>query len=309
MLDVAMRRRQKLRNAVQTLLLIGAMVVTLALLAWLLLGAAGLLWILMLGALAGVAHPEVSSRWLLAMYGAEPLPTRAAPSLHRLVRILAERADLPAPPALYYLPSPVSNAFTVGRGQHAAIAVTEGLLRRLTRRQIAGVLAHEISHVRAGDTTVMTLTDLIGRLVYGLCYAGILTQILATPTSSTDTGPLLISVALVSLPTLVTLLQLALSRSREYDADLEAVALTHDPHGLAGALESLEPSTGGFWERPGISGHRIIDPVLLRTHPPTQERARRLRALAVPNGPRPWPAPRPMYAMWQTASGKDAYPA
>jgi heat shock protein HtpX len=108
-----------------------------------------------------------------------------------------------------------------------------------------------------------------------------------------DARPLLFSAVLVLLPTVVTLLQLALSRSREYDADLEGAALTGDPEGLAEALEALERSDGRVWERIMVPHRRVPDPLLLRTHPPTAERVRRLHALAPRDPSRHLPHPEP----------------
>jgi heat shock protein HtpX len=279
-LDPRSRRRQKLRNSTQGVLLLGALVAVAAALAWALSGTVGLLGILALGAVLALFRPRVPTGAVLGMYGARPLPPSAAPGLHQMVQVLARRAGLPAAPALYYVPSPVPNAFAVGRGEDAALAVTDGLLRRLSSREVAGVLAHEIGHVRAGDTTVMSLSDSIGRVVQGLSYLGILSLVVTLPmTAGGDLRPLLLSAALVALPTVVTLLQLALSRSREYDADLEAAALTGDPDGLAAALEELEDATGRIWERTMVPRGRVPDPLALRSHPPTAERTRRLRAL------------------------------
>jgi heat shock protein HtpX len=196
------------------------------------------------------------------------------------MQALSQRAGLAHTPTLYYVRSPITNAFAVGQADDAAIAVTDGLLRRLTVRQIVGVIAHEISHVRAGDTSIMGFSDAISRLVQGLSYFGMLTVLLTLPVTLTgDLRPLLVAGALVVLPSLTTFLQLALSRSREYDADLEAATLTGDPEGLAAALEVLERADGRLWERIMVPHGRVPDPLLLRTHPPTAERTRRLRSL------------------------------
>jgi heat shock protein HtpX len=280
MLDPRVRQRQRLRNVIQGFLLLGALVAVAAGLAWLLLGLAGLLWVVLLGAAVALLRPRIPARTMLSLYGARPLPEAAAPRLHQIVRVLAERAGLPAAPALYYVPSPLTNAFAVGSGADAGLAVTDGLLRRLTLREVAAVLAHEVSHVRAGDTVVMNLSDGIARLVHGLSYLGMLSVFVTLPLLFVgDVRPLVLSAVLVVLPSVVTLLQLALSRSREYDADLEGAALTGDPGGLAAALETLERSDGRIWERTMVPRGRVPDPLLLRTHPPTDERARRLRAL------------------------------
>ncbi len=284
-LDPWARRRQRLRNALQGLFLFGGMVTVLAVLAWIVLGSNGLLWVLILGMILIALQPRLPAQWTLTMYGARRLPEQAAPDLHRLIAVLARRAGLPRAPALYYVASPITNAFAVGHGDDAAIALTDGLLRRLTARHVAAVMAHEISHVRAGDTSIMTLSDTIGRLIEALAYVGILSVVLTGPLLllAGNLLPLLVSAVLVALPTVVTLLQLALSRSREYDADLEAAGLTGDPEGLAQALEALERADGPIWERTMLPHRRVPDPLLLRTHPPTAERTRRLRAL-LPDG-------------------------
>jgi len=284
MLDARTRRRQRWRNQVHGLVLIGCMIALFAALAWLVLGAAGLWWILGLGIAVLVVRPRVPVGWALAMYGAQPLPEYVAPELHAYLRELSRRAGLARPPALFYLPTRLTNAFSVGSGERAALAVSDGLLRQLSERQVVAVLAHEISHVRAGDTTVMTLADALGRLVHLLSWVGIASVLLAIPMADTGNLRLLeVAIVLIAMPTLFTLLQLAWSRSREYEADVNGASLTGDPEGLASALMSLEQKHGRLWERLMVSRTRVPDALLLRTHPPTEERVRRLMALV----PRP----------------------
>lgn len=279
-LDPGVRRRQRTRNAVQSVLLLGGLVLIAALLAWLLFGLVGFGWILVAGAVLALLRPRVPTRAVLAMYGAQLLPPAWAPDLHRMVAVLAERAGLAAVPTLYYVPSSLPNAFAVGPRDDVALAVTDGLLRRLTSREVAGVLAHEISHVRAGDTRVMSLSDAVARLVQLLSYVGLFSVFVTVPlVIGGNLRPLVLSAVLILLPTVVSLLQLALSRSREFDADLEGAALTGDPEGLAAALEALEQATGQIWERTMVPRGRMPDPLVLRTHPATEERARRLREL------------------------------
>jgi heat shock protein HtpX len=218
------------------------------------------------------------------MYGARPLPYAVAPELHWMLRELTERAGLQSTPALYYVPSAVPNCFCVGEGRDVALAVTDGMLRKLTRRELAGALAHEVGHLRAGDTTVMGLSDAISRLAQALAYIGLVMFVVAVPrTLEGDARLLVLSLLLVASPVLVTLLQLALSRSREFDADLAAARLTGDPEGMASALETLEWANGRIWERILVSRGSLPDPLLLRTHPSTAERTRRLRELVTPD--------------------------
>lgn len=283
--DLAAQRRQRRRNRAQAILLLAGMGGVLALCAWLLAGGGGLLIVVAGTVVALATRPRVPPEWVLRAYGAHPLPPAAAPELHRLVGALAARAELPARPRIAYVPSRAMNAFAVGRPHDAAIAVTDGLLRGLPGRELVGVLAHEVSHVRADDLWIMTLADTLGRLAHALAYAGLALLVVGLPlwgAGAEARAVLLVAVALTLVPTAVTLLQLALSRSREYDADVEAARLTGDPEGLAAALHRLERAEGRIWERILVPRRRGPDPLLLRTHPPTEERVRRLRSLSLP---------------------------
>lgn len=276
------RRRQRSRNRAQGVLLLGGMVLTLALCAWLLFGGDGVVWVVLLGLGSLALRPRMRPDWVLRMYRARPLPPAAAPDIHRLLDVLAARANLPTTPRLYYVPSAMLNAFAVGDRDEAAIGVTDGLLRTLTGRELAGVLAHEISHVSSEDLRTMTLADTVGRLTHAIAYVGLLMLFLGGAGMVMGAGALalVLAVVLMSVPTVVTLLQLALSRAREYDADLAAATLTGDPLGLARALRTLHEHEGNVWERIMVPHRRTPDGLLLRTHPPADERIRRLRELA-----------------------------
>ena len=278
MLDIRMEHRQKVRNLVQSALLLGSLALVAVGLAWLFIGVAGVIWLVGLSAVAVVVRRRVPTRVQLVMYRAQPLPYAAAPGLHLVVQELARRAGLPSTPALYYLPSPVPNALSAGRGTDTALAVTDGLLRRLLDREVIGVLAHEVSHLRAGDAVALTLADAIGHLARGLAWFGLLAFALGLPLTIGGDRRLVVAAALLALPLVVTRLQLALLRSREFDADLGAARLTSDPEGLACALEDLERSSRR-WEWLFLPRRRIEGSVLLRSHPATVERARRLRQL------------------------------
>lgn len=277
-------RRQRWRNRLHGLLLLSGLVGTLTVCALLLFGPQGTIWVLLAGAGALALRPRLSPAWVLRMYRARLLPAHVAPDLHRLLAVLAQRAGLPRAPRLYYVPSVMHNAFAVGDRDDAAIAVTDGLLRLLDGRQVAGVLAHEVSHISSGDLRMMTLADAVGRLTHAIAYVGLLTLVISGAgmmLGSPGGGRgLLVALVLMTVPTVVTLLQLALSRAREYDADLEAATLTGDPLGLAAALQTLHAHEGRVWERIMVPHGRTPDQLLLRTHPTAEERIRRLRALA-----------------------------
>lgn len=288
MIDTRVQRRQRARNLLQGLVLLGGMVVIFALIAWMFLGTTGLLTVIVLGVVLSLLRPRVPTSWMLRMYRATPLSGRDAPRLHRAVATLAERAGLSRTPQLYYVPSSTANAFATGHGDDTAVAVTDGILRKLSERQLVGVLSHEISHIRTGDTRIMNLSDVIARMTHGLSYMGMGLVFLTLPLTFTgDLRPLVASVALTVLPVVTTLMQLGLSRSREFDADIAGAALTGDPEGLASGLEALERGDGRTWERVAVPRRGAPDPSLLRSHPPTAERARRLRSLRQDDGA-PW---------------------
>ena len=159
--------------------------------------------------------------------------------------------------------------------------MTSGLLKALNLRELAGVLAHEISHVRHNDMRIMGLADMISRMTRTMSLIGMLLLMVNLPliVAGAATVPWLLVLLLVFAPTIGSLLQLALARTREYDADIDAAGLTGDPLGLASALTKLERQGGRFWEEIVLPGRRIPDPSLLRTHPSTEERVRRLMDL------------------------------
>lgn len=279
--SAAERRRHKIRNILHSILLLAGMVAILGVSAFLIWGPEGVVWAMIGGGLGFLLSPSLPPEWVMRLYGAVAIDRRDAPDLHELVAILARRAELERAPRLFWIPSPILNAFAVGSPANAAIAVTDALLRTLTMRELAGVLAHEISHIRNNDLWIMQLADVMSRFTSLLSWLGQLLLILNVPLLLTGHAAVswLAVLVLIFAPTIMALLQLALSRAREYDADLDAAGLTGDPAGLASALAKLERYQGRFWEEIFLPGRRIPEPSLLRTHPPTEERIRRLLSL------------------------------
>jgi heat shock protein HtpX len=286
-LDRTQQRRHKLRNLVQTALLLGGMVLLLSVCAWSVAGVEGIFWAVAGGALALTFGSRVSPRLVLAMYRARPIPRYQMPQIYAVLEAVAARARLPGVPRLFYVRSAMLNAFAVGRPDDSAIAVTDGILRKLTLRELAGVLAHEVSHVRNNDLWVMNLADIVSRITRVMAFGGLALLLVTLPMwlGRHGTVPWLLVLALALAPTFASLLQLALSRAREFDADIDAAGLTGDPVGLTSALDKLERYQGSLWERVLMPGGRgIPDPSLLRTHPKTEERIERLLSL-VPKEP------------------------
>ncbi|MDH3280323.1 MAG: zinc metalloprotease HtpX [Gammaproteobacteria bacterium] len=269
------------RNRLQSFVLLVSMGGFLALLGWLLWGGDGIAALLTMGVIGVLFNPSISPQLVMRLYGASPVGANQAPALWTVLSRLAERAELPERPELYYVPSRMLNAFAVGAPRHSAIAVTDGLLRQLNLRELTGVLAHEISHIRSNDLWVMGLADMFRRTTSLLSLVGQFLLVVNLPLvilSAVSINWFAIGL-LVFAPNLSALAQLALSRTREYDADLNAVRLTGDPEGLSAALAKIKRAQGGWWERIFFPGRRIPEPSLLRTHPVTGERIARLMAL------------------------------
>ena len=290
-MNVEELERHKRINGIHSALLLLAMTALLVALGAIIAGWPGALVALVTCLFIGVAGTRFSPSLVLRMSRAKPLPQQAAPGIHRIFAELSARANLPAVPRLYYVPSRMLNAFAVGSNDDSAVAMTDGLLRVMNPREITGVLAHEISHIRHQDTRVMGLADFVSRMLGTISQLGQLLLIISVPVAlfggTIGLGPLQL-LAMIIAPLLSTLLQLALSRSREFTADLGAVELTGDAAGLASALRKLERiQHGGLW-RNVIPGKRAPVPAALRTHPPTEQRIARLGNIApLPASPPP----------------------
>ena len=285
--------RHRWLNRLQTALLVLTLLGIAAVAGSLLLGDGGLWLALAAAGFTLLLEPAAASGLTLRLYGARPLHPDEAPDLWAVLHELAARAGLPAVPVPHYVPSGVVNAFATGSKHHAAIALTDGLLRSLTPRELTGVLGHEIAHIANEDLRVMGLADSISRLTHLLALLGQLAIVLSLPalllgvTEVNWPALLLLAVA----PQLALLAQLGLSRVREFDADRLAAELTGDPHGLASALAKIE-RVSRSWRAWLLPGWGNPEPSWLRTHPATAERIERLLELAPPPAMPPFPSAR-----------------
>ena len=300
--------RHKRDNTVHSALLLVAMTALLVALGALLKGWLGAVIALIACVAMALIGPRFSPALVLRMSNAQPLPRQSAPGIHQVFEELSSRAELPFTPSLYYVPSRMLNAFAVGSNNAAAVAVTDGLLRVMNPRELAGVLAHEISHIRHQDTRVMGLADFVSRVLGTISQIGQLLVIIAIPLAlfggSIGLGPWQL-LAMIFAPFVSTLMQLALSRSREFTADLGAVELTGDAAGLASALRKLERiQKGGLWNTI-VPGKKAPVPAALRTHPPTEQRIERLGQIAPIAAP---PAPVERLRELLTGVTAPAYP-
>jgi heat shock protein HtpX len=235
-----------------------------------------------------------SDRIVLAMYGAREITEEEAPWLHRMVEELAQRANIPKP-KIYLVPMEQPNAFATGRGPgHSAVAVTAGILRLLDRDELRGVLAHEIAHIKNRDvlvaTMAATIAGAISYLVNMFQWALLFGHSRNEEEGNNNPLSLIGSIALIIVtPIIAMIIQMAISRSREYLADETGAKISGDPLALARALEKIhnyvyqipaEVNQGTahlFIENP-LKGGGIWE--LFSTHPPTEKRIERLKELA-----------------------------
>ncbi len=278
-MDVDQLHRNKRENSLQALKLILGMALISGFIGFVVAGKYAAIGAVLLALGIAWFGPRLSPQAVLRLFRAQRVDPESAPQLYDIHRTLCDRAGLGDIPPLYYIPTRAPNAFAVGTDQRAAIAVTDGILRAMTTREIAGVLAHEISHIRHNDVWVMSLADSFSRIASTIARFGLMAMLLFMPFAMGQ-GMLdfLFRMGVVVLaPIMATLLQLALSRSREFNADMGAVELTRDPEGLATGLEKLERMQPQSWfRRVMFPGQRTPEPATLRTHPHTHERIRRL---------------------------------
>ena len=279
-------------NHTRTFMLMAAMTALFLGVGYLLGGTGGMLFALVFAvATNGFAYWN-SDKMVLRMYGARPVDAASAPGLARMVETLAENAGLPMP-AVYIIDSDQPNAFATGRNpDNAAVAVTRGLLGRLSDEEVAGVVAHELAHIKNRDTLTMTVTATIAGAIsmlatFGMFFGG------------NRNNPLgIVGVILVAIlaPLAASLVQMAISRAREYEADRLGAEICGRPLWLASALEKIEHMAQGIDNQraegnPATAHMFIINPLhahavdgLFRTHPRTAERIARLRAMAGEGG-------------------------
>jgi heat shock protein HtpX len=236
-----------------------------------------------------------SDKIVLAMYGAKEVSEAEYPDFFGMVRQLAVQAGMPMP-KVYIIPSETPNAFATGRNpEHAAVAATTGILRILTREELMGVMAHEISHVRHRDILISTIAATIAGAITYLAHMAQWAAIFGGGRARDEEGGGMfgmIAMAIVA-PIAAMLIQMAISRSREYEADKGGAEIVGNPLYLAGALRKLEtvnrqipmdanPSTAHMFIVNPLTGGGLMS--LFSTHPPMEERVRRLEAMAY--GPR-----------------------
>ena len=281
-------------NAIKTTALLAALTVLFILVGGAIGGEQGMVVALLLAGLMNLAAYWWSDRIVLRMYGAQEVDEAEAPEFVGLVRRLAQRARLPMP-RVYIIPTETPNAFATGRNpEHAAVAATEGILRILTADELEGVLAHELGHVRNRDILISTIAATLAGAIMILARMAQISAFFGGGRNSEEGegggGILGLIVLAILAPLAAILVQMTISRSREYQADAAGAQISRKPRALADALEKLQqaaqalpmdahPSTAHLFIVNPLTGGSLLR--LFSTHPAVEERVARLRAMRI----------------------------
>ena len=277
-------------NMFKTALLLGVLTILLVLIGGALGGEQGMLVAFVLALAMNFFSYWFSDKLVLKMYGAQPIEESQAPALHRILRTLATRGGIPMP-RVYLIPTETPNAFATGRNpQHAAVAVTEGIMRILDEEELEGVLAHELSHVKNRDVLIATIAATLAGAITYLAHMAQWAMIFGGRRDDDEEGGgALGGILMVILaPIAAMLVQMAVSRAREFQADATGARLAGRPWGLAKALGKLETASKALPmdASPATAHLFIVNPLsgrslqrLFSTHPPVEERIARLRSM------------------------------
>jgi len=278
-----------MENRIKTVLLLAGMTVFLIFMGKLIGGRSGMYLAFLLALGMNFFSYWFSDKIVLKMYGAQEVSPAEAPRLHQIVAELAQEAGVPKP-RVYIVPDESPNAFATGRNpEHAAVAATEGILRLLTPAELKGVLAHEMGHVRNRDILISTIAATMAGAIMILADMARWGAIFGLGRDD-DEGPGIVGILVMSIiaPIAAMLVQMAISRSREYLADETGAHLAHNPESLARALEKLSmgtqrvpmnasPATAHMFIVNPLTGSSLMN--LFSTHPPIEERVARLRSM------------------------------
>jgi len=277
-------------NTLKTTFLMALLTVLLVLAGGMLGGEGGMMLAFLFALVMNGISYWFSDKIVLRMYGAQEIGPQELPDLHRIVRELTLRAQMPMP-KLYLIPDHTPNAFATGRNEnHAAVAVTQGILRILNEAELRGVLAHELSHIKNRDILVGTIAATMAGAVsmlanmahWGLIFGG------RSSDQREGTHPIVALLMIIIAPLAAMLVQMAISRSREYGADATGAAISADPLSLASALRKLQRGVEQIPmdANPATAHMFIVNPLtgggwmsLFSTHPPLEERIKRLERM------------------------------
>jgi len=278
-------------NTIKTGLLLGALTGLLMLIGGFFGGQQGVVIAFVIAMVMNFGSYWFSDKLVLGMYHAQPVSEAEAPELYAIVKNLALKASLPMP-RVYIVPGDTPNAFATGRDEHhAVVAVTEGILRILNRDELEGVIAHELTHIKQKDILIGSIAaTLAGAIVMLANMAQWAAMFGGGSRDDEDRGSGIIGLILMAVlaPLAATIIQMAISRSREYLADAGGAKVSGKPYGLANALEKLSrasavvpleanPSTAHMFIVKPLTGRSLMN--LFSTHPPVEERIARLKSM------------------------------
>lgn len=279
-------------NQMKTVLFLGALTALILVFGKLVGGTRGMQIALIIAAAMNFFSYWFSDKIVLRMYNAQEVSPQEAPELHAMVAELAREANIPMP-RVYIIPEESPNAFATGRNpEHAAVAVTQGILRLLTPTELKGVLAHEVAHIKNRDILIQSIAATLGGAIMVLADMARFAAFFGGSRDNEEGGGNILATLLFSIlaPIAALLIQMAISRSREYIADETGAYLAHNPESLARALEKLaygaeripmaaNPATENMFIVSPLTGGGLLS--LFSTHPPIEERIARLRAMRV----------------------------
>lgn len=277
-------------NWVKTALLMAAIMALFGVIGGMIGGRGGMLLALLVGGAMNVFSYWFSDQMVLRMYNAREVDAGSAPQFYAMVQELAQRAGLPMP-RVYLIDEDQPNAFATGRNpQHAAVAATTGILRLLSAREIRGVMAHELAHVQHRDILISTISATMAGAISALANFAMFFG--GRDDEGRPVNPIAGILVAFLAPLAASLIQMAISRAREFEADRGGAAISGDPHALADALGKIQMYAEGRIPLAAAEAHpetaqmMILNPLsggglrgLFSTHPPTEERIARLRAL------------------------------
>lgn len=274
-------------NWLKTSLLMAAIVALFGVVGAAIGGEQGMILALLFGGATNFFAYWFSDKMVLKMYNAREVDETSAPQFYNTVKALAQNAGLPMP-KVYVIDEAQPNAFATGRNpEHAAVAATTGILQLLTPRELRGVMAHELTHVKHRDILTSTISATVAGAIAALAQFG---MFFGGRDNENRPNPIVTVIVMILAPIAAMLIQMAISRAREFEADRGGADISNDPEALASALQKIESYAKGIElptaeEHPATAQMMIINPLhggglagLFSTHPPTQERIARLLA-------------------------------
>ena len=277
-------------NMLKTGLLLTGLTLILIWIGNLLGGQTGIIIALVFAAIMNLGSYWFSDRLVIAMTGAKPLSEQEAPQLYQMLREMTHRANMPMP-RLYLIPEMQPNAFATGRDpQRGVVAVTQGLLQMMNYDEVKGVIAHELAHIKNRDTLIMAVAATIAGAISALAHMVYYATIFFGSRDERGGNPLAALALVIVAPIAAMIVQMAISRAREYEADKVGAEIAGTPVGLASALRKLEAAAHRIpneHAQPATAHMYIVNPLrggglaaIFSTHPPVAERVRRLEAMS-----------------------------